>query len=183
MTTNSTPGVPVKGGRPSRRPAPLHRASNRFLGNPSSARNAVILIIAADVAAVFLGALVIWLVDRGEFEQFGTAFWYILQTVTTVGYGDVTPTEQVGRLIGGIVMLLAIASLSILTASITSSFIDARQAVRRVDEDSAEDARWSHLEGRLDEVIRRLDARDLSTSPTAGAPMDPATGPGLERTV
>ena len=36
----------------------------------------------------------------------------ILQTVTTIGYGDVTPTVPIGRLVGRIVMLLAIASLA-----------------------------------------------------------------------
>jgi len=31
--------------------------------------------------------------------------WYALQTVTTVGYGDVTPTELGGRLVGVLLML------------------------------------------------------------------------------
>ena len=139
---------------------PLRRATDRFTRDPSSARNAIVLIVIADLAAVTLGALVIWTVDRQEYEQFPTALWYILQTVTTVGYGDVTPTEPIGRLIGGAVMLLAIASLSILTASITSAFIDARQAARRDERDSVDQARWAELNGRLDELVDRLDRLD-----------------------
>ena len=130
---------------------------NRFTSDPSSARNAIVLIVIADLAAVLLGALVIWTVDRREYEQFTTAVWYILQTVTTVGYGDVTPTEPIGRFIGGAVMLLAIASLSILTASITSAFIDARQAARREERDDLDQARWAELNGRLDDLVERLD--------------------------
>ena len=110
--------------------------------------------------AVLLGAFAIWVLDRQEYEHFATAVWYILQTVTTVGYGDVTPTVPIGRLVGGIVMLLAIASLSILTASITSAFIDARQAARRADEDSADDVRWAHLNARIDQLLERIDQLD-----------------------
>ena len=153
------PGTPTShdSTQPARRVTPLHRAMNRFTSDPSSARNAIVLIVIADLAAVLLGALVIWTVDRREYEHFTTAVWYILQTVTTVGYGDVTPTEPIGRFIGGAVMLLAIASLSILTASITSAFIDARQAARREERDDLDQARWAELNGRLDDLVERLD--------------------------
>ncbi len=156
------PGTPTSNDstRPGRRVTPLRRATDRFTRDPSSARNAIILIVIADLAAVTLGALVIWTVDRTEYQQFPTALWYILQTVTTVGYGDVTPTEPIGRFIGGAVMLLAIASLSILTASITSAFIDARQAARRDERDSVDEARWAELNGRLDDLVDRLDRLD-----------------------
>ena len=95
--------------------------------------------------------------DREEYAELTSAFWYILQTITTVGYGDVTPVEPVGRAIGATVMLLGIAFLSILTATITSSFIEARQAERRSQQDAEAAANWSALQGRLDEVIERLD--------------------------
>ncbi len=134
------------------------RALNRFVSNPSSSRNAIVLIVIAQLTAVVIGGLIVFLLDRAEFESLTEAFWYILQTVTTVGYGDVTPVEPIGRLVGALVMLLGIASLSILTASITSSFIEARQKARRLDIDAAEDARWRHLDERLDEVLARLDA-------------------------
>ena len=147
---------------------PLRRATDRFTRDPSSARNAIILIVIADLAAVTLGALVIWTVDRAEYQQFPTALWYILQTVTTVGYGDVTPTEPIGRFIGGAVMLLAIASLSILTASITSAFIDARQAARRDERDSVDQARWAELNGRLDDLVQRLERLERADRPHNG---------------
>ena len=153
------PGTPKShdSSRPGPRVTPLRRATSRFTSDPSSARNAIVLIVIADAAVVVLGATVIWAVDRREYEHFTTALWYILQTVTTVGYGDVTPADPVGRLIGAAVMLLAIASLSILTASITSAFIDARQAARRDERNSMDQARWAELNGRLDELLERLD--------------------------
>jgi voltage-gated potassium channel len=136
---------------------PLHRAWNRFINDPASARNAIILIVVADLATVLVGGAIIWGVDREEYADLPTAFWYILQTITTVGYGDVTPADPAGRAIGAAVMLLGIAFLSILTATITSSFIEARQAARRIQRDAEEAANWAALQVRLDEVMERLD--------------------------
>ena len=109
---------------------PIGRAWVRFVTDPASTRNAIVLIVVANLTIVVIGGVVVWLLDRREFEQLTDAFWYTLQTITTVGYGDVTPTDPSGRLVGAAVMLLGIASLSILTATITSSFIEARQADR-----------------------------------------------------
>jgi len=44
--------------------------------------------------------------------------------VTTVGYGDVTPTTTVGRVIGGIEMVFGISLISLLTAAVTSTVIE-----------------------------------------------------------
>jgi voltage-gated potassium channel len=150
--TPADPDVP-----PSKSRTPLGRAWDRFMDNPSSSRNAIFVIVTAQLLIVLIGGLVIWLIDPSEFDELTKGFWYILQTVTTVGYGDVTPTEPAGRLVGSVVMLLAIASLSILTAIITSSFIEARQVARRAREGTEEAARWARLEARLDEVVERLD--------------------------
>ena len=46
-----------------------------------------------------------------------------MQTIPTVGYGDVTPEHTSGRIIATFVMLWGIAFLSILTAMITSTFV------------------------------------------------------------
>jgi voltage-gated potassium channel len=141
------------------------RAVNRFMTDPSSTRNAVILIVVGNLTAVLIGGLIVWLVDRREYEALTEALWYTLQTITTVGYGDVTPTDPSGRLVGAVIMLLGIASLSILTATITSSFIDARQAERQADEADQERATADRLDARLEEVIERLDRLERLARP------------------
>ena len=118
------------------------------------------LIIVANLTTVVVGGAILWLLDRREYEQITEAFWYTLQTITTVGYGDVTPVEPIGRFVGMVVMLLGIASLSILTATITSSFIEARQADRHAREAADERAFRVALEARLDDLIARLDRLD-----------------------
>ena len=61
-----------------------------------------------------------------------------MQTVTTVGYGDVTPTTKIGRIIAVFVMLEGIALLSIVTAAVTSTFVERARAAREQAE-NAED--------------------------------------------
>jgi voltage-gated potassium channel len=72
----------------------------------------------------FLAAIVVRLVDEKDFPTFGLAVWWALQTVTTVGYGDITPTTTVGRVIGGIEMVFGISLISLLTAAVTSTVIE-----------------------------------------------------------
>ena len=73
--------------------------------------------------------LLMTVVDRENFPSIGSGLWWAVQTVTTVGYGDDVPTNLTGRLVAVLVMLLGIAFLTVITASITSTFV-ARYVVR-----------------------------------------------------
>ena len=137
---------------------PLGRAMGRFDEDPTSARRAMFVIVVAVVTTVVVGGVVMWLVDRSEYPDLGVAFWYVLQTVTTVGYGDVSPTEPVGRAVGGVIMILAYASLAILTASITSILFESRQAARRQRSQTDEAEHRAHLEAQFEQLLARLDA-------------------------
>jgi len=59
-----------------------------------------------------------------EVTTYEDSLWYVIQTITTVGYGDVVPMTQWGRLIGVIAMISAIGISSLLTAATTSSLMD-----------------------------------------------------------
>jgi voltage-gated potassium channel len=156
--TNPEPSAPDDAKVASRsRRTPIGRAQARFVTDPASTRNAIFLIVAVDLGIVLIGGTIIWFFDRQEYEHLTEAFWYTLQTITTVGYGDVTPTEPIGRFVGAAVMLLGIAFLSILTATITSSFIDARQAARRAEQADDDHADQARLETRLDGLNERFD--------------------------
>lgn len=136
---------------------PVARAWNNFALHPSSVGKAIRVIVSAYISAMVIGGTLIWLLDPKDYPDPWRAFWYVLQTITTVGYGDATPTDPVGRLVGAAIMLITIASLSILTAFITSAFVEARQADRRAIVDADEAAHRERLEGRLSELIERLE--------------------------
>ena len=80
----------------------------------------------------FVGAVVMWLADSKNFSSFGLALWWALQTVTTVGYGDVVPTTPFGKAIGAVEMVLGISFIAFLTATVTSIAIE-RGAAEKQD--------------------------------------------------
>ena len=141
-----------------RRPNPLRHAMDRFSSDPGSVRNAAYLMILLTVAIVLAGGMVVWIFDSHDFPDLGGALWYTLQTVTTVGYGDKVPTEGVGRLVGATVMVVAVALIAILTASITSTFVEAAQRRHRAGIEAEERDSAEALRQQLGEVLARLAA-------------------------
>ncbi len=139
-------------------------------------RNAALLMISITVGIVLVGGLVVWVFDSRDFPDLGGALWYTLQTVTTVGYGDKVPTEGVGRLVGATVMIVAVALTSILTASITSTFVEAAQRRRREGEAAEEQDSAAALRKQLDEVLARLAAIE-SKLPETNSASDPTPAP------
>ena len=68
------------------------------------------------------------MVDPHDFPSFGLALWWSLQTVTTVGYGDVVPTTHIGRLVGGVELVLGVSFIAFLTAGVTSTVVEGARA-------------------------------------------------------
>ena len=66
--------------------------------------------------------------DEQNFPSFGLAVWWALQTVTTVGYGDVVPTTGSGRVVGGLVMVMGVSFIAFVTAGVTSTVIRRERA-------------------------------------------------------
>ena len=111
-----------------------------------------------------------------EYPNMGRALWFTLQTVTTVGYGDVTPESPIARVVAAVVMLVAIALITVLTALVTSTFIEAARSSRQASQDSDADAAAAArieasldaLGERLDRIERTLGARDLPDPESTG---------------
>ncbi len=73
-------------------------------------------------------AVVIRIVDHHDFPTIGLATWWSLQTVTTVGYGDIVPTTDIGRVVGGAELVLSVSFIAFLTAGVTSTVIHKQEA-------------------------------------------------------
>jgi len=110
-------------------------------------------------AAIFvlslLSAFVITLVDRTDFPNYGIAVWWAIVTLATVGYGDVVPTTDAGRVVGSLVIILGVTFLAFLTATVTSLFVSSEQEEGK----AAEIERREAVDMELREVLRRLEAR------------------------
>lgn len=60
---------------------------------------------------------------NAQFKSFWDSVWWVLVTISTVGYGDKVPTTPVGRITAVTIMLFGIALLSVITATISSIFV------------------------------------------------------------
>ena len=130
---------------------------NKFLREPPSVRGAAGVIVAATATVVVASGFAMRIVDHTEYKNVWVGMWWAIQTVTTVGYGDVTPSKLGGRLLASFVMLEGIAFLAVVTAAITSSFIARAESERHVEEEAAEEVEIELLERRFDQVDERLD--------------------------
>ena len=130
---------------------------SRFLSEPPSVRTAAGVIVTATTVVVVAGGVLMRVLDHGEYSDIWVGMWWALQTVTTVGYGDVTPKEQSGRIIATFVMLQGIAFLAITTAAITSTFVARANKERDLAHDADEDDAEKRMEAQLKSIDQRLE--------------------------
>lgn len=62
--------------------------------------------------------------SNGDVDSFDDALWYVIVTITTVGYGDISPSSVGGRIAGAIIMIAGVFFMSLLTASLASIMIE-----------------------------------------------------------
>ncbi|MGO8762841.1 MAG: potassium channel family protein [Desulfobaccales bacterium] len=90
-------------------------------------RERVFALILTLVAILLVGATGFSLVEPYDgqwLHRFGNALWWGIVTLTTVGYGDVVPVTLLGRLVGVCLMVIGFISLSLVTATVASVFIE-----------------------------------------------------------
>ena len=57
-----------------------------------------------------------------KFRSFFDALWFAVETLSTVGYGDLVPITPMGRIFTGVIMFIAVSIIAISTGLITSAF-------------------------------------------------------------
>jgi voltage-gated potassium channel len=130
-------------------PAKVPLTARLLLLESLTARRAAAIIAGVTLLITFAGGILERVLDHREYPTIGRGLWFALETVTTVGYGDVTPKYPSGRIIAAVLMLTAIGFLAVITASATASLVEnsRRRFAARAESD---------MERRLDEVNARL---------------------------
>ena len=78
-----------------------------------------------------LGVLIICIISFGyifylaepQIKTFGDGIWWALVTITTVGYGDITPLTTLGRFVAGTLMFVGLGLIATVTAIVSAKFI------------------------------------------------------------
>ena len=134
-------------------------------------RRALVFIAIAIGVVVITAGFIMWAVDRKNFPDPGEGMWWAVQTVTTIGYGDVVPTTAAGRAVASLVMILGVAFVSILTAFIVSDLVARHAALQQKEIEQEEldtTAAIARLDERLDERLARIEG-----ALGAGPPQEP----------
>jgi voltage-gated potassium channel len=134
----------------------VERRANRI----ANARSVTFGLAMTFFALALVGGIVMRVVDSHNFPSMGVATWWAIQTVTTVGYGDVVPTTTVGKVVGGIEMVIGISLISLLTAAVTSTVIQrGEEAAKEEDRIRDEQASQTIIDGlaQLDDRLSRIE--------------------------
>ena len=110
-----------------------------FVTRTILARRGIQGSLVAAVLAPPAAAVAVYYVERGEnteITSYGDALWWALATITTVGYGDVSPDTPHGRVVAAFLMVVGIAVFGVMTANIAAYFVSREsqdEAQRKLD--------------------------------------------------
>jgi voltage-gated potassium channel len=133
------------------------------------------------VAAYFIMFTIIILASSGiyllehkvqpkEFGSIPSAMWWAVTTLTTVGYGDVTPITKAGKVFGGIITLVGVSMVALPTGIIASGFGNTFRRNRQKYELEVEQAFADGLlttaeQSKLQEIQNALGLSDNDAKP------------------
>ena len=125
----------------------------------------VVYTVSGVVLLIYTASLAVFDKERylhgATINSFGKALWWSITTVTTVGYGDVYPVTNTGRVIAVLLMIGGISLVGVVTAALASWIID-----RVTEEESVmQAATVAHIEELRNEIRalgKELQARENS---------------------
>lgn len=109
----------------------------RFLGEARvlsealrASRPKIIVFIIAVVCATFIMGTLMYMVEGPEngFKSIPIAIYWCIVTLTTVGYGDISPNTPLGQLLASIIMILGYGIIAVPTGIVTSELNKSSQS-------------------------------------------------------
>lgn len=117
----------------------------------------VVAVTVVTTVIVLVSSLLLWLVERDHvgtnIRSYGDSVWWAMETITTVGYGDHHPTTVAGRWVAGALMVIGLALVGVITATVVTWFFSELDVLREVREIEAEEEK---AEATLAEILTQL---------------------------
>jgi voltage-gated potassium channel len=120
---------------------------------------------------VFIGsAIAVYYVERGSsgsIKTLGEAFWWLIVTLATVGYGDFTPVTTSGRIIASVLIVIGVSLIPFVAAQGASYLVTRRLREERglekiKDKEHTVICGWNeHIETILDGIISRQEHPEI----------------------
>ena len=109
-------------------------------------------ILAALIFFIFIFGYLFY-VSEPDVRNLGDGVWWALVTITTVGYGDITPVTTLGRVVASSLMLLGLGLIATITAIVSAKFIQ-----NFVDHHTNDDVleKLDEMQLELDDIKKKL---------------------------
>ena len=109
-------------------------------------------ILAALIFFIFLFGYLFY-VSEPDVRNLGDGIWWALVTITTVGYGDISPVTTLGRVVASSLMLLGLGLIATITAIVSAKFIQ-----NFVDHHTNDDVleKLDEMQLELDDIKKKL---------------------------
>jgi voltage-gated potassium channel len=107
----------------------------------ASSRKIVVFLFTVLTLVIILGSLM-YLIEGAEhgFTSIPRSIYWAIVTLTTVGYGDISPQTNIGQLLASFIMILGYSIIAVPTGIVTVelSQVSSRKTTRSCRECSAE---------------------------------------------
>jgi len=89
----------------------------------ASRKKITVFIYFVIIVSSLLGALM-YLVERGEngFQSIPNSIYWVIVTLTTVGYGEITPVTALGKILASIIMVMGYGIIAVPTGIVTAEY-------------------------------------------------------------
>ena len=114
----------------------VFRYSNPFYGMfQAFQENALLYTMSFSLVggATLVGGLSVYLVERGHNEKLASisdGLWWALVTLTTVGYGDISPVTGLGKIVGSVLMISGMFTLALFAGVVGQTLLRSVLSIR-----------------------------------------------------
>jgi voltage-gated potassium channel len=101
------------------------KESKSLIDSLKASRHKILVFLLSILTMVTILGTVMYLVEGGEngFDSIPRSIYWAIVTMTTVGYGDISPITTLGQFIASIVMILGYAIIAVPTGIVTNELI------------------------------------------------------------
>ena len=115
--------------------------------------------LALYLLVIIVGSFLFFYVESGvnpNVTDVDNALWFMIVTITTVGYGDVVPYTGLGRIIAVVAMISAILFASLVTATTTTALLEKFRAEREKLTETSKETIGNVID-QLNSIEKRLE--------------------------
>ncbi|MBB4079321.1 voltage-gated potassium channel [Lewinella aquimaris] len=121
----------------------------------ADSRNKIAVFLFAVTMLVTIIGAVMYLIEGGSNDGFSSiprAVYWAIVTITTVGYGDITPQTQIGQFLSAVVMIIGYAIIAVPTGIVTSEMMRGERR-RKPLRNNTQVCRFCAKEGHDDDAV------------------------------